>query len=142
MKFISCLLIGLFLSCGASIAGDKNEKKQIRDTVNDFMISINNQNVEKATNTLLKEFRAYIISPKGMMVMTFEDITAALTAKKIGGENRKIKIRSVDIRSNMATVKVEATNQKGSFVWFLSLLTTEDGWKIANTLATFEPAAS
>ncbi len=138
MRYLLSTFCCVLLLYGNLAAGSK-EEKAVRQVVQEFLVGINKQVPAQVDALLLGEFRSYVLRPETVMTMTVQDILGALSAKKIGGEDREIMMHFMKVRSGMAAVGVETTGETGSFFWFLSLLHTENSWKIANAVATFEP---
>lgn len=136
---VLCLAIG---NSYGNINPKTNPAKAIIEAVEAFVKSADQQNVAKMEKILHKDFRALLnrlFGGKDLSVTNKETYLSLLEAKKIGGDDRKVIINSIDIKGPNAYVQATFQGEKLIFNTYLLLVENEDGgWQIVNDMPVIE----
>ncbi|WMX14268.1 nuclear transport factor 2 family protein [Aureispira sp. CCB-E] len=126
--------------------GQSNSAKGIVDVVEMFAKSADQQNVTKMKKVLHKDFRALVnrmFGSKDLSVTDKETYLSLLEAKKIGGDDRAVRINSISIQGANAYVHATFVGKKLIFNTYLLLVEQEDGtWQIVNDMPVIEKVES
>lgn len=134
--FIVTLSTAIFTACMASNPNPEN--KAVIEAVNQFVKSADSRNTEGMKSILHDEFRAVInrlFGNDGVSIMTKEVYLQMLADGKIGGDERKVEILSVDVINNNASVKARFTGKEYVFDTYLLLVKQSNNeWKVINDM--------
>lgn len=137
------LLLATILCLGINnVYGHSNPAKAIIEAVEMFAKSADQQNVSKMEKILHKDFRALLnrlFGSKDLSVTNKATYLSLLEAKKIGGDDRKVIINSMDIKGSNAYVQATFHGKKLIFETYLLLVESENGtWQIVNDMPVIE----
>lgn len=117
---------------------NKTEKKNIRTLIINFSDAVETRN-ELALRPLLSENFRVVINKfptnDKITILTNESYLALLKAGKLGGERRKIRIKSIDINHHIAFSKIEFESEKTIFITYQTYLLNENNvWQLSSDM--------
>ena len=145
MKTTLILLVCIFLTAMALAAFGKAadshpEEAAVRETVQHYLHGLKFNDVESLKRAFYPEAKLlWIKRDKQLGQLTQEQWYKGFTASAGQEEKGELKITSVDITGNAASVKVEEFYETSKYTDYLSLLKLEGGWKIVNKIYVAEP---
>lgn len=145
MKTTLILLVCISLSAVALAAfgktADSNpEETAVRKTVEHYLHGLKYNDVESLKLAFYPEAKLWWIKrDKQLGQLTQEQWYKGFAASAGQEEKGELKITSVDVTGNAASVKVEEFYEKTKYTDYLSLLKLEGGWKIVNKIYVAEP---
>ncbi len=143
MYFRTAVLMSLAIATlNPAYAGKKDEIKAIKGLMQEWVDSGDKQDAALAAKLTHAATVHYVTGERfenGLRVVNSEQYAALLEGKKIGGQERKLKIHSVqidDLLSN-AVARIELTSAKATFYQFVALSKIGAGeWKIMSVLSS------
>lgn len=141
MKF-SSLLASLFFACSVSVFAQSSAQISVATTTDDLasITKTLNYYIEGGTNrdsaTLAKAFMTdgQMLFMRGdtLRIVPLKDFVAGVKpGEKI---KRSCRIASIQIAGSAATARLELVYDDFTFIDFMNLLKTKDGWKIVNKI--------
>jgi len=138
MKSFKLLVMLLFVN--ATIFGQTTEmsKQEISALITNFSAAVETRNTMLLEPMLNENFRVianrFPTSDK-TTVLSRETYLELLKAGKIGGENRTVKVISMDINDHIAYAKVEFESDKAVFTTYQTfLLNANNAWQIVSDM--------
>lgn len=133
--------------CGVGAApGDTGEpaaRKGVRAAVLQFSRFADEQRADRLEALLHPEFRvwAQIKGQPGVMALSREVYLQKIRSKEFGGDARKVRIKTIQVRGDLALVVAESRGAKARFASSYHLVRGERGWQLTNDMAevTFLP---
>lgn len=130
------------LSITTSCAQNQSDQEKVEAAVAKFVASADSQDVQAMTAVLDDHFRAVVNRQLGsdqMMVVNKTDYLSLLEAKKLGGDERDVKILALDINGSNAYVKAELNGMALKFTTYLLLASNGNGtWSVVQDMPTIE----
>jgi len=122
-------------------AADSNpEEAAVRETVQHYLRGLKYNDVDSLKLAFYPEAKLlWIKRDKQLGQLTQEQWYKGFAASAGQEEKGELKITSVDITGNAASVKVEEFYETSKYTDYLSLLKLERGWKIVNKIYVAEP---
>jgi len=115
---------------------------EITQAVHDFVKSADDRNLKNMDNILHDDYRAITNQLFGGKEIQCTDKSSYLDLLKneiIGGDQREIKILSVDLEGQNAVVKAKFTGKELIFITFIQLVkNNKNQWKIISDLPIIE----
>lgn len=111
----------------------------IKDVIEQFKKSGDQQNPELAEKSLHEESRIFYIGKDGVVVTRKEGYLRALESKVIGGTEREMSVERIEITGAVATAHVQFSSNEALFDQFVNLVKSESGWQIVNIVLNFQP---
>jgi hypothetical protein len=145
MKTALVFLVFMFLSAMSLVAfgeaADGNpEETAVRETVQHYLHGLKFNDVDSLKLAFYPEAKLlWIKKDKQLGQLTQEQWYKGFASNAGQEEKGELKITSVDITGNAASVKVEEFYEKAKYTDYLSLLKLEGGWKIVNKIYVAEP---
>ncbi|MCB0714306.1 MAG: nuclear transport factor 2 family protein [Ignavibacteriae bacterium] len=120
-------------------AEEETEMNDIKDVIEQFKKSGDQQNPELAEKSLHEESRIFYIGKDGVVVTRKEGYLRALESKVIGGTEREMSVERIEITGAVATAHVQFSSNEALFDQFVNLVKSESGWQIVNIVLNFQP---
>ncbi|MDA8019782.1 MAG: nuclear transport factor 2 family protein [Thermoanaerobaculia bacterium] len=126
-----CVLV----SVSAAETSDGAERAAIQKVVEDFAGGADARDVDRIGRSLHAESRQYLPTSGGLRVFDREQYLGLISAGKIGGQQRKMTVRWVEvIEGYLATVGVELRGGGMVFLHHFGLMKVDDTWQILSIL--------
>jgi len=111
-----------------------SDQQKVKNVATQFSQYADQQDVTAMSSILNEQYHTYLNRLMGgTQVKTLDKTTylQMLKDKKIGGDDRKVTIESIDISGNNASVKIRMEGKKLNFASYLLLAKAESGdWQI------------
>lgn len=111
-----------------------SDKQKVKNVATQFAQFADQQDVIAMASILNEQYHTYLNRLMGSTQVKVLDKTTYLQMlkdKKLGGDDRKITIESMDINGNNASVKIRMEGKKLNFDTYLLLAKSESGdWQI------------
>lgn len=133
MANVLLLLSSIFVLAMVMPAEDTDEAN-VRKSVEQFSTAADKQDVQKMRKVLHAEAQQFFVGPEGLMRLETEAYLGMLEQKQIGGQPRKLKIQSVDVNGDMASVKATMSNKAYHFDNYFSLMKIDGKWQIVSVV--------
>ena len=132
------LLCAFALSTPQPTAPDGTAMAKITQVIHDFSTAVDQQDVKETDAVLHAEFRAVVNQFMGaadVTILSKSMYLEMLKSKKIGGDQRKVKVHSIHLTDNVAVAHVTFTGEKLAFHTFIQLVEdTEKNWSIVSDM--------
>lgn len=132
----------MLVSVGCASTGRTVHQKAVQTTVAQFANSAAKHDVARMAEVLHKDSRQYAWFKGKLMKLPKGAYLGLLQSKKIGGPGRTLRIHSVDVLGNLASVKVSLVGKKASLDYYMSLMKVEGRWQIMSNVMRVTPRAS
>lgn len=118
------------LTFGHQMNAQTTEDK-IKQVVEDFITSTDEQNAEKLASTLNDKAMQYVIFGPNLLTFSKQEYVDQIKAKKVGGQPREIEFAETLLSGDtVATVQLTATSAVIRFHYQVTLLKHQDQWQI------------
>ena len=139
MKTTILLLFVTMLSTNMEqTTSKKEEKTAIKKAVKTYLQGGDERDAEMLNLSMHNDFRVVLhraFGGEATSVLTKEVYMKMVADKKIGGEKRTVKFKTVDFSGNVATVKAILESEKLIFESYYSLVKNVDGnWQVVNDM--------
>lgn len=130
-----CLLAVYLWGCG----GTSQHQKAIVEAIQKFSKGADTRDVQKIQRVLHEKSHQYFLAKGNLMNITQKAYLALLKEKKIGGEERALKIESIDVTGTIASAKVTMVSNKLRFDNYMTLMRIGARWKIVSNVLKLTP---
>jgi|GEM_PF-2158062 len=127
------LLTGALLMTLSSISIASNEQEIIQ-VIHNYAQGTETNNVSLIDQSFHPDFRVVALTEQGVRVIDKKSYLSLLGAKKIGGQQRTLLIKQLNIQSQTAQANVKLSGGKSVFNDKLQLLKQKGVWQIVNNL--------
>ena len=132
-----CLLLTTFQVAKAQA---RAEESAVRQTVEQYLHGLKFNDVESLKRAFFPEAKLLFIKRDGQLGQLSQEQWYKGFAASAGQEEKgDLKIASVDITGNAASVKVVEVYEKSKYTDYLSMLKLPAGWRIVNKIYVAEP---
>ncbi len=112
----------------------------MRETVQHYLDGLKHNNVESLKLAFYPEAKLFFVKRDNQLgQLTQEQWYKSFAASAGQEEKGDLRITTVDIVGNAASVKVVEVYEKSKYTDYLSLLKFDGGWKIVNKIYVAEP---
>lgn len=112
------------------------EEESVKKVVTDFIQGIDNKDADQVESTILEDGTFISTNLKNRVEsFTSSELVDNVKSGKLGGWKRNFKIASVELKDNIAMVKVEFTSSKITQFHVMSLVLVDGQWKIVSCCA-------
>jgi len=137
---VATLLAGISIGARAPAAA---EETAVRATVETYLHGLKFNDVHSLKKAFYPEAKLFFVRKDGELgELTQENWYKGFTASAGREEEGELRIVSVDITDNAASVKVVEIYADSTYTDYVSLLKLQQGWKIVNKIFTFEKHAT
>lgn len=138
MKKIQLLIPIMFLAILTSCSDakgqqDTKDQKVVKKVIRDYVNAGDEQDADELASYLDDNYRVVFFDPssKTVIAMTKDGYVKNIREKKFGGDNREVVFEEVLIYDGKnAVVKVQFNGKMAKFKTFVSLIKTDNGWKV------------
>ena len=119
------------------------EETAVRATVDTYLHGLKFSDVDSFKQAFYPEAKLFFVRRNGELgELTQENWYKGFAASAGKEEKGELRIESVDITGNTASVKVVEVCPDSTYTDYVSLLKLPQGWKIVNKIFTFEKLAN
>lgn len=141
MKCLLLVATGLLLFVGTAASGQTtgqaSEEAAVRQVVEKYLHGLKYNDVESLKKAFWPEARLFFVKKDGQLgQLTQSQWYEGFVASAGKEEKGDLRITSVDITDNAASVKVEEDYPNSKYIDYLSLLKFNGEWRIVNKIYT------
>ena len=137
--FLIATVLLLFVGTAASgqTAGQVSEEAAVRQVVQNYLHGLKYNDVESLKKAFWPEAKLFFVNKDGQLGQLTQSQWYEGFAGSAGKEEKvDLRITSVDITGNAASVKVEEDYPNSKYIDYLSLLKFNGEWRIVNKIYT------
>lgn len=118
-------------------SGDAASRSAVREVVLQFSRFADEQRADQLEAILHPRFRvwAQVKGSPGIMALSRAEYLAKIRGKEFGGDVRKMKIETIQVRGDLALVLASSRGAKAVFESSFHLVKSEAGWQLTNDMA-------
>jgi hypothetical protein len=134
---IGALLMSLLIAqSNLSIASNEQDIMQVIDN---YVQGTEENNVSLIEQSFHPDFRVVALTEEGTRILDKQNYLNLLKAKKIGGTQRTLNIKQLNIQNQFALVSLSLEGEKVIFNDQLQLVQLHGTWQIVNNLTQVTP---
>lgn len=126
------LLLGIIIMSMNQAA--QADPKAIKQVLQHYQEATYTRDMKLLDQAFHDDFRVVALTPEGPRVLNKDTYMSLLETGKIGGVERKLDIKHIDIEGKTAHAKISLSSEKMVFNDQLQLVLMDQGWQIVNNL--------